>query len=136
MALAMSLTSYLSSYKVDESAIVANGLPNVAVDTVDNSAGPLGAEVGAFFFDKLFGYGSFLFVLIFGSLGVNLLLRKKIFRVTKILVYCILTMVWFSIMATYIQSAFDIDSGLSWGGAFGEFFTGMDGIIMKNLKKF
>jgi S-DNA-T family DNA segregation ATPase FtsK/SpoIIIE len=134
--LAMSLTSYLSSYKVDESAIVASGLPNVANDSVDNSVGPLGAEVGAFFFDKLFGYGSFLFVLIFGSLGFNLLLRKKIFRVTKILVYCVLTMVWFSVMATYIQSAFAIDSGLSWGGAFGEFFTGMDGIIMKNLKKY
>ncbi len=134
--LAMSLTSYLSSYKVDESAIVATGLPNLANDSVDNSAGPLGAEVGAFFFDKLFGFGSLLFVLIFSSLGFNLLLRKKIFRVTKILVYCVLTMVWFSIMATYIQSAFEIDNGLSWGGAFGEFFTGMDGIIMKNLKKY
>lgn len=130
--LVISLTSYLSSYQADESVVLAPATSGA--DAVSNSAGPFGAIIGSFFFDKLFGFGSFLFVLIFGTLGINLLLRKKIFRVTKITLYSILTMVWFSMIASYLQMAFRLDSGLSWGGAFGEYLTGVEGVLTINLK--
>ena len=132
--LVISLTSYLSSYQADESVVLSPSAAGQGADAVNNSAGPFGAIIGSFFFDKLFGFGSFLFVLIFGTMGINLLLRKKIFRVAKITLYSILTMVWFSMIASFIQTAFQLDSGLSWGGAFGEYLTGVEGVLTVNLK--
>ena len=57
--LVISLTSYLSSYQADESVVLAP----TGTDAVNNSAGPFGAIIGSFFFDKLFGFGSFLFLI-------------------------------------------------------------------------
>jgi S-DNA-T family DNA segregation ATPase FtsK/SpoIIIE len=132
--LAMSLSSYVSSYQVDESTLTQSmNTGTVASDTA-NQAGPIGARIGAIFFDKLFGFASFLFVIIFGALGINLLLRRKIFKIGKIVLYCLLFMIWFSVMASFAQTLFSSSSGLSWGGAFGEYFTAPDGILCKYLK--
>jgi S-DNA-T family DNA segregation ATPase FtsK/SpoIIIE len=41
---------------------------------------------------------------------------------------------WFSVMASFAQTLISSSSGLSWGGAFGEYFTAPDGILCKYLK--
>ncbi len=132
--LAMSLGSYVSSYQADESTLNQAITNNNVVDSTHNQAGPIGARLGALFFDKLFGFASFLFIIIFGALGFNLLLRRKIFKIGKIVLYSILFMVWFSVIASYFQTLFAQTSGLSWGGAFGEYFTAPDGIFCKYIK--
>lgn len=132
--LAMSLSSYVSSYQADESTLTQNITNRSVIDETNNQAGPIGARLGELFFDKLFGFASFLFIIIFGALGFNLLLRRKIFKIGKIVLYSILFMIWFSVIASYIQKVFDTNPGLSWGGAFGEYFTGPYGIFCMYLK--
>ena len=133
--LAMSLGSYVSSYQADESTLTQNISNHVVIEETNNQAGPLGARLGAIFFDKLFGFASFLFIIIFGALGFNLLLRRKIFRIGKIVLYSFLFMIWFSIVASFIQTLFAPNIGLSWGGAFGEYFTGPYGIFCMYMKE-
>lgn len=132
--LAMSLGSYVSTYQADESTLTENIGSNTVIEQTDNYAGPIGARLGALFIDKLFGIASFLFIIIFGSLGINLLLRRKIFKTGKIILYTLIFMSWFSIIASYIQYISSLSHGLSWGGAFGEFFTASDGILIQYLK--
>lgn len=83
----VSLVSYLFTWKTDQDKIFQFTWSNFFAGTfeVENYLGRLGAYLSHFFMYNAFGLTSFLFVAMLFVSGVNLLFRKNVFVVSKLL---------------------------------------------------
>jgi S-DNA-T family DNA segregation ATPase FtsK/SpoIIIE len=118
--LALSFTSYIFTWKVDQSKLDISTLElfKDASIQVENWIGKLGAVLSNLFIHKGFGLASFVFVFIFLLLGFRLL-KTKLLPFRKSLFLSIVGMIWLSILLGYIFS----DHLFYIGGAHGYFIS-------------
>jgi S-DNA-T family DNA segregation ATPase FtsK/SpoIIIE len=113
--LLVSFFSYLSSWEED-SSVVGTGFSSLFKDqSVQNTAGALGALTASFFFERCFGFASFLICTFFFVVGVNLLFRRSVFSIWRNVKYVTIGM----LVASVILSFFLPDSKPYGGGAVG-----------------
>ncbi|MBS1638794.1 MAG: DNA translocase FtsK [Bacteroidetes bacterium] len=114
----IAFTSYLFTWQDDQDKVHQFGIKIFTVDDVkvNNLLGVLGAYVAHIFIYKGFGIASFLFCTFFFVLGVNLMVGKKIFSLTRNLRYVLVGLLVISVAGAFAGNA----SSFSWGGATGE----------------
>ena len=118
----IAFTSYLFTWKVDQSQIFSSGgirIFSTDEARVTNLLGVIGAYTSHFFIYKGFGIASFLFCTFFFVLGINLLFGQKVFSLKRNLKYVLLGLFVLSICLGYLFN----NSGFSWGGAVGDFVS-------------
>ncbi|HSC38743.1 MAG TPA: DNA translocase FtsK 4TM domain-containing protein [Chitinophagaceae bacterium] len=117
----VAFVSYLFTWKEDQD-IARNGLrillPSAALKAT-NLLGNLGALVSYFFFSNAFGFASFALCSFFFVAGANLLFSKKIFSLRRNVKYVVATLVFFSVLLSFVMG----NSGFTWGGAFGQYIS-------------
>ncbi len=115
--LAVAFTSYLFTWKEDQSYIAAtNGGWKTLFDTsaelqtegletpiVENKLGKLGALLANMFIFEWFGIASFLFILILFVVGYKLLYKKSILPVWKTVLYSFIGIIFLSVTLGFIQ---------------------------------
>lgn len=115
--LAVAFTSYLFTWKEDQSYIAAtNGGWGTLFDTseelrdeiselpiVENKLGKLGALLANQFIFEWFGIASFLFILILFVVGYKLLYKKSILPVWKTMLYASVGIIFLSVTLGFIQ---------------------------------
>ncbi|SKB46989.1 DNA segregation ATPase FtsK/SpoIIIE, S-DNA-T family [Sphingobacterium nematocida] len=115
--LAVAFTSYLFTWKEDQSYIAAtNGGWGTLFDTseelrdeiselpiVENKLGKLGALLANQFIFEWFGIASFLFILILFVVGYKLLYKKSILPVWKTILYASVGIIFLSVTLGFIQ---------------------------------
>ncbi|WP_205512536.1 FtsK/SpoIIIE family DNA translocase [Longitalea arenae] len=114
----IAFASYLFTWKEDQDKVFRGAailLPGEEVKTT-NLLGNLGAYISHLFFFKGFGAASFMFCSLFFVIGVNALLGSKIFSLGRNLRYVIVSLVFFSVVFSFIFSS----SAFAWGGAVGD----------------
>ncbi|HWB62839.1 MAG TPA: DNA translocase FtsK 4TM domain-containing protein [Chitinophagales bacterium] len=136
--LCVAFTSYLFTLADDQSEVLNGGLSALADSSIHarNALGRLGAWLANEFINNLFGLSSYLFAFMCFATGFNLLVRKGVFPVVKVMIYSLLGMVWLSSALAFCNSLIMPDSVLSWGGAFGNYLTGSEGYLTGLLKPF
>jgi S-DNA-T family DNA segregation ATPase FtsK/SpoIIIE len=116
--LLLAFTSYLYTWKEDQN-IVSRGwhilMPSAAVKA-SNLLGNLGALVSNFFFFDGFGLASYLFCSFFFIVGVNLMLKRKVFSISRNLRYVVTGLLYISVLLAFVTRG----SGFPWGGAVGD----------------
>ncbi|MDD3687866.1 MAG: DNA translocase FtsK, partial [Bacteroidales bacterium] len=129
IVLTLSFTSYMFTWKADQS-ILGMGIKGLFSNSsyqVENWMGKLGALLSNTFIHDWFGLPSFVFVLIFGVFGFNLL-NVKLTNPWKFLFISMIFSIWFSVALASVFS----DKFFMIGGAHGYFvFNWMSGIIGK-----
>ncbi len=123
--LLVAFTSYFFTWKQDFH-IVKDFSFNTFSEKVSNQLGVVGAVVGHFFFFKLFGLPSVIFVFLFFAMGLNLAFKHKIVPIGKTLRYSFLFLTFSSVALSFIFWKTDFVDGerFAWGGAFGEYISG------------
>lgn len=117
----IAFTSYLFTWKEDQDKVFRGAailLPGEEVKTL-NLLGNLGAYISHIFFYKGFGLASFMFCSLFFVIGVNALLAAKVFKIWRNVRYVIVSLVFFSIVFSFIGRG----SSFAWGGAVGDMCT-------------
>mgnify|MGYP000956160657 CR=1 FL=1 len=120
--LGVALFSYLFTWQSDQDKVfnAGNGFDFLMNNhlTILNKAGRLGAYVSHQLIFNGFGLASFIFILLFGIWGLNLLLYRRIFSSLKTIFYSILFVLLLSPVLAYFfpSDKFSISSG----GAMGE----------------
>ncbi len=120
----IAFTSHLFTWKIDQDKVIQfswgllfNGQVEIA-----NWLGRLGAIVSHKFFYVWFGLPSYLFVFLFFTTGISLVLGKSLSKYKYIYLYCLVLMVWLSTLFAFlfVEPGIFAKSAFSWGGAFGE----------------
>jgi DNA segregation ATPase FtsK/SpoIIIE, S-DNA-T family len=111
-------TSYLFTWDEDQDKVFAHGhrLLWGAGAKVSNLLGTSGAFLAHFFFFKGFGIASYLICTFFLIVGINLLLGKKVFSVSRNLKYVIMGLLILSVAASVAMGG----SPFPWGGSVGD----------------
>lgn len=138
LILLFSFSSYLFTYKADQSEVINAGTsvltdPDVKVDNMINR---IGAFIGHLFVDRLFGIASFALVFLAFISGINLLLRREVFPFFKSLGYTVLTISMICLVTGYLNNIIFPDSSFSIGGGFGDVLAGEQGILTEMIGKF
>lgn len=113
--LLVSFLSYLSNWQNDASVVSAGFSGLFEAPSVQNAAGVLGALTAAFFFERCFGFASFLFCTFFFVVGVNLLFRRNVFSIWRNIKYVTIGMLVLSVILSFLFP----DSKPFGGGAVG-----------------
>lgn len=114
----IAFASYLFTWKEDQDKVFRGAailLPGEEVKTT-NLLGNLGAYISHLFFFKGFGAASFMFCSLFFVIGVNALLGSRIFSLGRNLRYVIVSLVFFSVVFSFVFSG----SAFAWGGSVGD----------------
>lgn len=137
LLLFFSFISYLFTYKTDQSEVINVGVGILAESEaeVDNLINRLGALLGHFFIDTLFGAGAFGLVFIFFVLGVNNITSRKIFHPWKTIGYTLLTMSLACLTLGFLNYLLFPNSSFSLGGGFGEYLAGQQGVLSNAIGK-
>jgi S-DNA-T family DNA segregation ATPase FtsK/SpoIIIE len=137
LLLFFSFISYLFTYKTDQSEVINVGVGILAESEaeVDNLINRLGALLGHFFIDTLFGAGAFGLVFIFFVLGVNNITSRKIFHPWKTIGYTLLTMSLACLTLGFLNYLLFPNSSFSLGGGFGEYLAGQQGALSNAIGK-
>lgn len=115
----ISFVSYLFTWKQDQ-ATAQQGL-SVLFDNdkpVANLLGRFGAVISHFFIFKAFGIASFLICTFFFVVGINLLMRQKVFSIWKNLKY-----VTVGLLVLSVSLSFLFKGGFPFGGAVGDMIS-------------
>jgi len=114
----IAFTSYLFTWQEDQDKVQQFGIKIFSVDEikVSNLLGVLGAYVAHNFIYKGFGIASYLFCTFFFVLGVNLLVGKKVFSLSRNIRYVLVGLLLISMSISFVTKGFEF----SWGGAVGE----------------
>jgi DNA segregation ATPase FtsK/SpoIIIE, S-DNA-T family len=127
----IAFASYLFTWKEDQDKVFRGAailLPGEDVKTT-NLLGNLGAYISHLFFYKGFGAASFMFCSLFFVIGVNALLAARVFKIWRNVRYVIVSLVFFSVVFSFIFRG----SAFAWGGAVGdlcsEWFVRMIGSV-------
>jgi S-DNA-T family DNA segregation ATPase FtsK/SpoIIIE len=118
----IAFTSYLFTWKEDQSKVFRGGLRILLPsnhEKVANLLGSLGALVSHEFFFKGFGLASYLFCSFFLVVGVNLLFARRIFSIPRNLRYVLTGLLFFSVALAFITRGSDF----AWGGAVGDMIS-------------
>jgi DNA segregation ATPase FtsK/SpoIIIE, S-DNA-T family len=117
--LLLAFTSYLYTWKEDQHLVSQRGwhvlMPSANVKA-SNLLGNLGALVSHMFFFDGFGLASYLFCSFFFIVGVNLLLARKIFSISRNVRYVVTGLLYLSVLLAFVTRG----SGFPWGGAVGD----------------
>jgi S-DNA-T family DNA segregation ATPase FtsK/SpoIIIE len=134
--LGAALTSYLFTVTDDQSELLTTGASILVNQTseVHNALGKLGAWLSYLFFNQLFGFGSYFFVLMSFVTGFNLLVQKRVFPLLKIFLYSFVGLVWCSAAAAFANYLIVPNSVLPWGGGFGNYLTGSYGLLTTQIQ--
>lgn len=114
----IAFASYLFTWKEDQDKVFRGAailLPSENVKTT-NLLGNVGAYFSHLFFYNGFGAASFLFCTLFFVIGVNALVTKKIFSISRNVRYLLVGLLFFSITFSFIAR----NSAFPWGGAVGD----------------
>jgi S-DNA-T family DNA segregation ATPase FtsK/SpoIIIE len=117
--LGIAFASYLSTWKVDQSNVFQFNWHLLFASKeieVANRLGRLGAIISHQFFFNGPGIASFAFVLIFFTSGFNLLTRKNVFPVVKILQFSLFGIVWIAAALSFVLAK----NPFPFGGAMGD----------------
>ncbi len=118
----IAFTSYIFTWNIDQSQVLANGWRYLIAEDVkaSNLLGRVGALSSHFFIYKCFGIAAFLICTFFFIIGINLIFAKKYFSVFKNIKYVLIGLVVFSVLLAFVFA----NSSFSWGGAFGNMISG------------
>ena len=109
----LAFTSYLFTWKEDQSKVYGKGISFLFQGSKDKAANLLG-NLGAYVSHKLFFYGfglaSYFFCSLFFVFGVNAMFKKKIFSIWRNVRYVIVGVLFFSIALSF----FGAGSEFSW----------------------
>jgi S-DNA-T family DNA segregation ATPase FtsK/SpoIIIE len=113
----LAFTSYTQTWKVDfdfSSKVFSNFSLNHFLEsqTPENWVGKIGALTAYLFISEWFGIASFLFVLILFVIGMNLLLKIKVFSLAKTLKYSFFGIIWTPVALSVIFPGDDILFGV------------------------
>ncbi len=117
--LGIAFVSYLFTWKADQDKVFQFSwhlLFQGKDIEIHNKLGRLGAFVSHQFFYNGVGICSFAFVLIFFTAGMNLLTRKKIFPVLRIMQYSLFAIVWLAAFLSFVLAK----NPFPFGGAMGD----------------
>ncbi len=117
--LAISFVSYLFTWKQDQDKVFQFSwhlLFKGKEIEIHNKLGRLGAFISHQFFYNGTGIASFAFVIIFFTAGMNLLTRKKIFPVVRIMQYSLFAIVWIAAALSFVLAK----NPFPFGGAMGD----------------
>jgi S-DNA-T family DNA segregation ATPase FtsK/SpoIIIE len=114
----IAFTSFIFTWKGDQSILSENWWSVLSDGNyeAENWLGPLGAIVSHFFIHEWFGIASFLFIVLAFNLGFRILFKKALLPPVKTLAACILGMVVFSPLLSYL---FTSENLFFLGGSFG-----------------
>lgn len=134
--LAGSFISYLLTAGYDQSEVLINPISALPIEPepARNTFGWLGATLGEFFINRLFGLSSFVFPLILLTSGFNLIVRQPIFNLIKIALYSFFGLCWTSTAASFLNHLLLPDSTFAWGGSLGNYLSGPQGLLIFWLK--
>jgi S-DNA-T family DNA segregation ATPase FtsK/SpoIIIE len=121
LLLFMALGSYCFTWQNDQDKVFKAGGNFLFADNieVDNMLGRLGAWVSHTLIYGGFGLAAFFFCTLPFVWGVNLIFGKRIFTISKNLLYVIFGSIYFSVVLAFIASGSDF----SFGGAVGEMIS-------------
>ena len=134
--LAGSFASYLLTAGVDQSEVLINPINSTPIDIEPsrNTFGWLGAALGELFINRLFGLSAMVFPVILLTAGFNLMVRQPYFHLLKISLYSFFGLCWTSTAAAYLNQLILPDTAFAWGGAFGNYLSGSQGILIYWMK--
>lgn len=129
--LAVALTSFLFTAEADQSLVHGNSMQTLIDGNAksQNALSRFGAVLAHFFFNNLFGFSSYIIVVISFAIGFNLLLQKRVFNILKMTVNGMLLAVWCSSAFAFANYIIYPESILAWGGSIGNFLTGNYGVL-------
>lgn len=116
--LLVSFISYLFAWKADQNIVAGfswSDYVSINPEIAKNWLGPLGARSAHFYMHSAFGLASFAFVMIFGMIGIRLLINVQLLPLGKMLRYSFFTGIWFSLILAFLFSG----SLAFLGGTFG-----------------
>jgi DNA segregation ATPase FtsK/SpoIIIE, S-DNA-T family len=113
----IAFVSYLFTWKEDQDKVFRGGAEFLFSEDikVSNLLGRLGAWSAHFFIYKGFGLASFLLCSLFFVIGVNLVMKKKLFSISRNMRYVLAGLLFFSVTFAFLLPADDFP----WGGAAG-----------------
>lgn len=115
----VSFISYLFTGKLDRATVYPFSWSNFFNSSIkaENLMGKIGAYVSHLFIWNGYGIASFLFVSLFFSIGFNLILRRKVLPVGRILKHSVALLLLVSVTLAFVTAK----SGFPYGGAFGSY---------------
>ncbi|MBR9921077.1 MAG: DNA translocase FtsK [Bacteroidetes bacterium] len=118
LVLFVSFTSYLFTWEADQAGVLHFSWRTLLQSDLQmsNAMGRMGAIISNMFFYYGFGLPSYVFVFLLGVYGNDLLRREPLSKNRKLLIYCLVFMVVFSVFLEFVFQAAEFP----WGGAFGE----------------
>ena len=114
--MAIAFISFLSTGEVDMSLIESN-IQN-ADDKIENTCGPIGAQLADFFIKSYFGYAAFFIPLILGAIGLDFLEAFRL-NLWKWFFSTMLLMLWFSVALANFAAPLCPDLYFNPGGNYG-----------------
>lgn len=119
--LGIAFISYAGTWQQDQDKVFKAG-GNFLFDEdikVDNRLGRLGAWISHLFIWKGFGLASFFLCMLPFTVGVNLIFKKRIFRVWRNVFYALTGLLYFSVSLAF----FTRGANFSYGGGWGEWLS-------------
>jgi S-DNA-T family DNA segregation ATPase FtsK/SpoIIIE len=127
----VAFVSYLFTWKADQDKVFHFTLGNFFTGDfeVQNYLGRLGAYVSHFFIYAGFGLTSFLFPVTFFAIGLNLLMRKNIFPIGRLLAYAVFALVLIPTTLSFLLHRFEFPFGGVVGNFANGYLTGFLGMV-------
>jgi len=116
--LLISFISYLFAWKADQNIVAGfswSDYLSINPEVAKNWLGPLGARSAHFYMHNSFGLAAFAFVMIYGVIGIRLLINVQLLPIGKMLRYSFFVGIWFSLILAFLFSG----SLAFLGGTFG-----------------
>jgi len=120
----IAFTSYLFTWKEDQDKIFSLSY-HILINndaTVQNLLGRLGAYISHFFFYEEIGIASYFLCYLFFIIGVNLLVGRRIFRISSQIFFIVSGILYVSTAAGFLMHVFNY-SGFPFAGALGIFIS-------------
>ena len=130
----IAFTSHLFTWRIDQDVFNPFSWSNLFSSeiVVENWLGRLGAAISNMFFFWGFGLPSYIFVILFGTMGWMLLKREPLTKFWGSMRVALLIMVFFSVLFEFVFRS----AGFPWGGAFGQGVCGWMVKFMGNIGTF
>jgi len=112
----LSTVSYLFTWKEDQSLMSDPDMMSLQVD-VHNAAGKLGYKLGSLFVCRLFGLGSFAFILILGAVAVRILFGKRSYSLARVTIFSLSGAFLFATLLSF--GAMLVGQDINFGGGLG-----------------
>jgi len=121
ISLCIAFVSYSFTWQQDQDKVFNSGKEFWFADDlkVENKLGRLGAWVSHLFIYKGFGIASYFLSMLPFVVGINLIFRKKIFRVWRNVFYSLTGLIYFSVALSFITKG----SAFSYGGGLGDYMS-------------